>query len=116
MHWTEFFVTLDHFLPFYSPNNLKNQNLEKMKKLPSDIIILHNCTKNYDHMLHCSLDMACNGCNCYFSFWVIFYTFTPLTAQKIKKNKKKMKKKSLEISFYTSVSKIIIICYTVPEI
>ena len=35
--------------------------------------------------------MACEGCNCYFSFWVIFYPFTHLTAQKIKflKNEKK---------------------------
>ena len=29
---TEFFVILDHFLPFYSPNNWKNQNFEKIKK------------------------------------------------------------------------------------
>ena len=29
---TEFFVILDHFLHFYPPNNLKNQNFEKMKK------------------------------------------------------------------------------------
>ena len=38
--------------------------------------------------------MACDGCNCYFSFWAIFCHFTPppLTAQKIK-NFKKMKKK-----------------------
>ena len=28
---TEFFVILDHFLPFYTSNNLKNQNFEKMK-------------------------------------------------------------------------------------
>ena len=54
-------------------------------------------------------------CN-YFSFWAIFCPFTPLTAQKTK-IKKKMKKKHLEISsFYTSVQKIFIICYPVPEI
>ena len=29
---TEFFVILDHFLPFYPLNNLKNQNFEKLKK------------------------------------------------------------------------------------
>ena len=56
----KFFVILDRFLPFYSPslppNNLKNQNFEKMKK-----------------MLELSL-------------------------------------------FYTSVPKIMIKCYTVPEI
>ena len=28
----EFFVILDHFLPFYFPNNPKYQNFEKMKK------------------------------------------------------------------------------------
>ena len=55
-----------------------------MEKTPGDIIILHKCTKNYDHMLYCSLDMARNGFKCYFSFWAIFYPFTPLTAQKIK--------------------------------
>ena len=56
--------------------------------------------------------------NCYFSFWAIFYPFTPLTAQKIKMKKKKKwkKKKCLEISVYTSVPKIMIIYCTVPEI
>ena len=29
-----FFVILDHFLPFYPPDNPKNQNFEKMKKKP----------------------------------------------------------------------------------
>ena len=65
-------------------------------------------------MLHCSGDMVRDRCN-YFSFWAIFCPFTPLTAQKIKILKKW--KKHLEISsFYTSVPKIMIICYTVPEI
>ena len=147
---TEFFVNLDHFLHFYPLNNLKNQNFEKMKKIPGDIIILHKCTlngnhmmygswdmkcgrqnylsfwtvfcpfttlttpkikiwktektprniiilhkwtRNHDHMLYCSLDIACNGCNCCFSFWGIFCPFTFLTARKIKIKKKKRKKK-----------------------
>ena len=30
--WTEFFVILYPFLPFYPPNNLKNKNFEKLKK------------------------------------------------------------------------------------
>ena len=33
---TEFFFILDHFLPFKPPNNLKNQNFEKMKKKKKD--------------------------------------------------------------------------------
>ena len=43
---TEFFVILDHFLPFYPCNNLKNQNVEKMKKTPVDVIVLSLCTTN----------------------------------------------------------------------
>ena len=113
---TEFFVTLDRFLPFYSPKNPKSQNFEmkktsggyyfihvyqkwqwydvwflryevwqtkffvildcfcpfchfgllfaslitpkiktlkNWKKMPRDFIILHKCTKNYDHMPYC---------------------------------------------------------------
>ena len=51
---TEFFVLFDRFLSFYSLNNLKNQNFEKMKKAPGDIIILYMCTKNYDQIMYCS--------------------------------------------------------------
>ena len=69
--------------PFHPPNSSKTQNFIKMKKKPGDII-LHMCTKNHDHVLFCSWDMACDRCNCYFSFWEIFCPFTPLTAQKIK--------------------------------
>ena len=35
---------MDHFLPFYHPKNLINQNFETLKKTPGDIIILHMCT------------------------------------------------------------------------
>ena len=51
---TEFFVILDTFLSIYPLKTQKNQNFEKMKKTPGDIIILHKCTKNYDYMLYCS--------------------------------------------------------------
>ena len=86
-----------------------------MKKTPCDVIILHKCTKNHDHMLYCSLDILRDKCNCYFSFWAIFSLFTPLTAQKLK-NLKQMKK-SLEISsFYICVPIIMIRWCTVPEI
>ena len=36
------------------PNNLKNENFNKMKNTLGDIIILQKCTKNHDHMSHCS--------------------------------------------------------------
>ena len=84
VRWTEFFVILNCFLPFYHLNNPKNQNLEKLKKASGDIIILHKCTKNHDHMLYCSLDMVRDRFNCYFSFWAIFCPFTSLTTWKIK--------------------------------
>ena len=38
-----------HFLPFYHPYNLENQNFQKIKKASWDVIILHMCTKNHDH-------------------------------------------------------------------
>ena len=33
-------------------------------------------------MLYCSLDMALNRFDCYFSFWAILYPLTSLTAKK----------------------------------
>ena len=58
--------------------------------------------------------MVHDRCN-YLSFWAIFCPYTPLTAQKRKIYKKW--NKHLEISsFYTSVQKIMIRWYTVPEI
>ena len=59
MQWTECFAILDHFLPFQLPKNPKNQNLEKNKKAPGDMI-LHKCTKNYDQMMYRSCDMVRN--------------------------------------------------------
>ena len=47
-----FFVILDHFLLFYPPNNPKNQNFEKMKKPPGDIIILHRRNINDNHIMY----------------------------------------------------------------
>ena len=49
---------LSYTFPFYlppppSPNSPKNENFTTKKKLPGDIIILHMCTKNHDHMLYC---------------------------------------------------------------
>ena len=76
------------FFALLPPKNSKSQNFEKMKKTPGDITILHECTKHQDHMLYCSWDMVHGGCNCYFSFWIFFFTFNPLTAPKIKISKK----------------------------
>ena len=84
---TEFFVILDYFLLFYPPNNQKNQNFENIKKVPGDIIILHKCAINDNHMMYGSWDMKHDGQN-FLSFWTVF---CPFTTQKIKilKNWKK---------------------------
>ena len=58
------------FCPFNSlplspsppPNNVpQNQKFEKMKKTPTDTIILHMNNKNYNHMMRGSWDMVCDG-------------------------------------------------------
>ena len=80
--WIYFlFFILCYTFPFYPSNSPKNKNFKKkkkkMKKMPGDIIILHNCMKNHDHMLYCSWDMAQDRCNWCFSFWAIFCPFIP---------------------------------------
>ena len=96
------------FLPFYPHNGPKNENFKKMKKTLGDIIILHNPTKNHDRMLYCSWDMACDGCNCYF-----YVPFTPTNSPKNQNSKRS--EKTLKISFYTCVPKIMIRWCTVPD-
>ena len=53
----QFFCDFGSFLPFDPPNNLKHQNFEKIKtkkKTPGDVITLHLCTTNDDHMMYSS--------------------------------------------------------------
>ena len=54
----QFFVILDNFLPIYL---LKTWKIKILKKW--DIIILHKCTTNHDHMLYCYWDMVRDRCN-----------------------------------------------------
>ena len=96
------------FCPFIPPMDPENQNFEKKTNKLADII-LQMFTINDSHMIY---DMECNR-QIFLSFLTVFCTFTPLTTRKIKILKNW--KKPLEIpSFYTSVPKIMIICYTVP--
>ena len=109
---TEFFVILDHFLPFYPPNNLKNQNFEKMKKSTRDII-LHMCTINDNHW--CMVPEIRSVTDRIFCNFGPFLPFHPL---KNPNNQNFETWKNLqEISpFYKSVPKIKIIWCMVPEI
>ena len=50
------------------PQQSEKWKFQKKTKKTGDIIILHKCTKNHDHMLYCPWDMACDACNCSFSF------------------------------------------------
>ena len=52
-----YFVILGHFLPF-TPLTIQKMKISKTKKNPEDIIILHKCTKNHNHPLYCSRDVA----------------------------------------------------------
>ena len=121
---TDFFVILGHFLPFYLPLTARKMKISrKREKLKKKKWRKHlEISSFYAHvpkiMIICSTVpeiYVCDKCNCYFFFWAIFCPFTSLTAQKMKISKKW--KKTQEISsFYTTVSKIMIIGYTAPEI
>ena len=81
---------LDQFLPFYPPKNLSNQNFEKIRKSPGDILILYMYTinKNHDNFL---------------SFCVIFCTFTQLSTRKTRILKKWKKLSRYIILHFTLV-------------
>ena len=120
--WSTTDRIFSHFGPFFAflhlppLNNPENQNFEKMEKITRDIIILQKCTINDNHMIYGSWDMKCTREN----FFVIqghFLSFYPPNCLKNENFKKMKKKKHLDISsFYTSIPKIMVICYTVHEI
>ena len=62
-----------------------------------------------------TVSMVCDECNCYFLFWAIFLPFYPNNSPK-NENFKKMEKILAIPSFYKSVPKIRMICFTGPEI
>ena len=75
------------FCPFTTLTTQKIKILKKWKNIPVDIVILHMCTVNENHMMYVSWDMKC-GRYKFFSFWTIFCPFIPITTQKIKILKK----------------------------
>ena len=102
------------FCPCNPLTTQKIKILKKWKKMPGDIIILQMCTINDNCMIYGSWDKESNGQN-FLLFWTTFCLFNPLKTRKIKISWKR--KTCLEISpFYTSVSKLMIICDTAPEI
>ena len=94
MEWeTKCFVILGHFLPFYPPSpppQPGNQNSAKMKKASGDVIILHMCTKNHNH-IWCMLYEIWSAIDivifCNFGSFFALLPFNPKN-QSLKKNKK----------------------------
>ena len=96
---TDFPVILGHFCPLTLLTTQKIKILKKWKKAPGDIIILHKCTINDNHMIYGPWDMKCTRQN-FLSFWAIFCPFTPLTAWNMKTEKKTEKKTPGDIILY----------------
>ena len=71
---------LGHFLPFYPPNSLKNENFKKMKKCLE--ISFYTSTKNHE-IWHVMDVIVIFHFGLYFSLYL-----TPLTVQKMKISKK----------------------------
>ena len=77
--WSATDRTFCHFGQFFAllpPNYPKNQIFEKIKKLPGDIIMLHRCAINVNHMMYGSSDMMRDR-QSFLSFWTVFFSFTP---------------------------------------
>ena len=75
------------FCPLNPLTTQKIKILKKWKKTTEDIVILHKCTINDNHMMYGSWDMKGDGPK-FLSFWTVFCSFTPLTTRKIKILKK----------------------------
>ena len=71
-NWQKFLSFWTIFCPFA----LNPKIFEKLKNMPRDGT-LHKCTKNHDHMLHCSCDTTCDRCNFYFSICANFCLLPP---------------------------------------
>ena len=91
----------------FSPLTTQKIKILKKWKMCLDISPF---TKNHDHMLHCSWDTAHDRLIVIFNFELFLPFYPPPPPSNSLKN-------HLEISsIYTSVPKIMMICYTVPKI
>ena len=76
------------FCPFTPITTRKIKMLKNWKKTPGDIIILHKCTKNHDHMIYCSWDMARKVLFFILGYFLHFYLPNSPKNQNLKKNEK----------------------------
>ena len=99
-----------HFVPFFLFTLLPKIKILKKWKQCLDVSSIYKIVPKIMILCYTVPEIWWHdGCNFYFSFWVIFCTFTPLTAQKIKITKKWEKSQDLS-SFHTHVPKITNIC------
>ena len=85
---------------FYLASSPKCENFKTMKKTPGDVIILHKCTKNHDHMPICSWDIwHVTYIIVVFHFFGNFFPFTPNSPKT--QNFKKMKRKPWRYCHFT---------------
>ena len=124
---TGFFVILDHFLPFYPPMDPEIEILEKIKKIKKkkkkkrlEMLPFYTCVSEMT-IKWCVVPEILSTTNIFFCHFQPFFAFLhpnypiTLTAWEMKILQKW--KKHLEMSsYYTSLLKIMIIWYTVPEI
>ena len=88
-NFLSFWVIFCPFTPLLIP---KINICKKMYKKPADIILLHMCTINEDHMMSGFWNIR-HDRQSFLSFWAIFCPLTLLTTWKIKILKKMKKKK-----------------------
>ena len=74
----------------------KNQTFGKMKKIAGDIIILHMCTKNHNHMRYSSWYTEWHKTFCHFGLFFTFLTPSPPNNPE-HQNFEKMKKASGDV-------------------
>ena len=93
-------VILGHFLPFYPPENPKNQVLNNEKICWRYHHIIH-VYPNHNHMMYGSWDTEQERQN-FLSFWIIFFSLSPSPLMILKiKILKKWKKCQEILSFHT---------------
>ena len=97
-NFLSFWTIFCHFTPLPPTNNPRNQNFEKMKKKPRDIIILHMCTINDNHMMYGSWDMECDRQNLTFLEHLLPFYSPPYRPRKSKFSKNEKKPTDIIIS------------------
>ena len=81
------------FRPLFALSTLfgpRNQNFLKITKILGDIIILHQCTKNHDHLMYTSLKIMPTALQVILGQFLSFYSIFDLKL-KFSKNEKMFK-------------------------